>query len=77
MSDNSGASCGALQSQPWPLAPSRRRQTICIVQIAGLNLAILPAIPPSATGMLAAVALGALACSFVADVAWLWRQEIS
>ena len=34
--------------RPWlarPLIPSRRRQAICVVQIAGLNLAIVPAIP--------------------------------
>jgi len=64
--------------QPWlarPLLPSRRRQAICVVQIAGLNLAIVPAIPAPASALLAFVALAALIYSFTVDVAWLWRQR--
>jgi phosphatidylglycerophosphate synthase len=63
---------------PWlraPLPPSRRRQTICVVQIAGLTLAIVPAIePPFSTG-LAALALVTLAGSFLVDTVWLWRAR--
>src|SRR5262249_3136112 len=40
-----------------PLPTSRRRQTICVVQIVGLTLAVAPAIPPTVSGPLAAVAL--------------------
>jgi phosphatidylglycerophosphate synthase len=64
--------------RPWlarPLMPSRRRQAICVVQIAGLNVAIVPAIPSPASALLAAVALTALIYSFTIDVAWLWRQR--
>jgi phosphatidylglycerophosphate synthase len=61
---------------PWlnrPLPPSRRRQAICVVQIAGLNLAIVPAITAPGSAWLAGLALVALAGSFLADVVWLWR----
>ena len=35
---------------PWmsrPLPPSRRRQTVCVVQIAGLCAAVAPIVPPA------------------------------
>jgi hypothetical protein len=56
------------------LPPSRRRQTICVVQIAALTIVMLPAIQPPASTLLAAVALVALAYSFMADTIWLWRN---
>jgi phosphatidylglycerophosphate synthase len=62
---------------PWlrrPLPPSRRRQTICIVQVVGLSLVIVPAIGPPVSGVMAGVALSALCYSFLVDVAWLWRH---
>ena len=62
---------------PWlarPLPPSRRRQLVCVVQIAGLNLAIVPAIHLPASAPVAAVALAALVYSFTVDVVWLWRH---
>ena len=64
--------------QPWlerRLAPNRRRQTVCVVQIAALNLVMLPAVAPPASVWLSAVALVALAASFLVDVMWLWRQS--
>jgi phosphatidylglycerophosphate synthase len=63
--------------QPWmqrPLFPSLRRKTICIVQMAGLILTILPAIPPPASAQIAAASLAALAYSFLVDTWWLWRR---
>jgi phosphatidylglycerophosphate synthase len=63
---------------PWlgaPLAPSRRRQTICVLQIAGLTLAIFPAVGPPLSAALAAGALAALAGSFLVDTVWLWRAR--
>jgi phosphatidylglycerophosphate synthase len=63
--------------RPWlarPLIPSWRRQTICVVQIGGLTLAIVPAVPASVSVWLAAVALAALVYSFGTDVVWLWRE---
>src|SRR5262245_44224507 len=47
-----------------PLPPSRRRQAICVVQIAALTLAIVPAVPPPVSAALAAAALAALVWSF-------------
>ena len=62
---------------PWlraALPASRRRQAICVVQIAALTIVMLPAIQPPASTLLAAVALVALAYSFMADTIWLWRN---
>jgi len=57
-----------------PLRPSRRRQTICVVQILALTIALLPAVEPQASTMLAAAALGSLTYSFLVDTLWLWRR---
>ncbi len=57
-----------------PLPASRRRQAICVLQIVALTVAIVPAIPPAISAPLAAVALGALAVSFLVDTLWLWRR---
>jgi phosphatidylglycerophosphate synthase len=57
-----------------PLMPSRRRQTICVVQILALTIALLPAVEPPVSTMLAAAALGSLTCSFLVDTVWLWRR---
>lgn len=62
---------------PWmrePLFPSVRRKAICVVQIVGLILTILPPIVPPASDWLAAASLAALAYSFLVDTVWLWRQ---
>ena len=59
---------------PWmerPLEPSRRRQTVCVIQIVALIAVILPAVmPPLSTGI-AAAALAMLAASFLIDTSWL------
>jgi phosphatidylglycerophosphate synthase len=68
---------GAGAYWPWlqaPLMPSRRRQTICVIQILALTLAILPAVEPPLSTILAAAALGSLAYSFLVDTVWLWRH---
>ena len=62
---------------PWLRAavpPSRRRQTICVIQIAALTLAMLPAIQPPLSTLLAAAALVILSYSFLVDTVWLWRH---
>ena len=62
---------------PWlrePLLASRRRQTICVIQIAALTLVMLPAIEPPASTAIAGAALAALSCSFLIDALWLWRR---
>jgi phosphatidylglycerophosphate synthase len=62
---------------PWlhaPLPASRRRQTICVMQIAALTLVMLPAIEPPISSALAAAALATLSYSFLVDTVWLWRR---
>ena len=62
---------------PWigrPLTPTARGRIICIVQIAGLMLAILPAIAPPMSNLVAAASLAALCYSFLVDTLWLWRR---
>jgi phosphatidylglycerophosphate synthase len=62
---------------PWlrgALPPSRRRQTICVIQIAALTLVMLPAIESPGSARLAAAALAVLAFSFLADTLWLRRH---
>jgi phosphatidylglycerophosphate synthase len=61
---------------PWlarPLPPSRRRQTICVVQIVGLCLATAPIVRTPFSTIAAATALAALVGSFLVDIVWLWR----
>ena len=59
---------------PWlarPLPPSRRRQTVCVVQIVALLVALAPFVPPALGWAAAAIGLAALVWSFAVDVAWL------
>ena len=63
---------------PWlarPLPPSRRRQTVCVVQIVALCVVLAPVVPVAASTIVAATALLALAASFLIDVIWLWRAR--
>jgi len=58
---------------PWlgrPLPPSRRRQAVCVVQIAVLVVALAPPVPAGAARVLCTLGLMLLAASFGADV---WR----
>ncbi|MEM7250968.1 MAG: CDP-alcohol phosphatidyltransferase family protein [Pseudomonadota bacterium] len=57
-----------------PLPPSRRRQTVCIVQASLLVAAVSPVFPSPVSDWLAAIGLLALVWSFGVDVVWLWRQ---
>jgi phosphatidylglycerophosphate synthase len=62
---------------PWlrrPLPPSRRRQAICVVQVVGLGIVIVPAIMPPLSTTVAAAALTMLSYSFLVDVVWLWQH---
>jgi phosphatidylglycerophosphate synthase len=63
---------------PWlraPLPPSRRRQTVCVIQIVALTVVLLPAIEPPLSAALAGAALAVLGWSFLIDTVWLWRQR--
>ena len=62
---------------PWmerPLAPSRRRQTVCVVQIVSLIAVVSPVVSPPASALIAASALAVLAWSFFVDTWWLARR---
>jgi phosphatidylglycerophosphate synthase len=62
---------------PWlaaSLPPSRRRQAVCVVQIASLILCLAPFLTPPASAAIAFTGLVALLGSFAADVAWLARR---
>ena len=54
-----------------PLFPSRRRQTICVVQVVGLIVTVSPIVVPPLSTAIAAIALAALCVSFAIDVVWL------
>lgn len=58
-----------------PLPESRRRKTVCAVQVAVLVACIPPVLPPEAASAALAAALAILAASFAVDVAWLLRRN--
>jgi phosphatidylglycerophosphate synthase len=66
-------------SYVWPalgraLPPSRRRQTVCVVQIVSLIAALLPPVPLPWSAGAALAGLALLVWSFGLDVAWLARR---
>lgn len=58
-----------------PLPASRRRQTVCVVQVLTLTLALVPVLPPTWAKALVALGLGLLCYSFAVDTLWLIRQN--
>jgi phosphatidylglycerophosphate synthase len=54
-----------------PLPPRKRRQAICVVQVAVSILAMVPGVPPEVASPLCLGALAMLVYSFAVDVAWL------
>ena len=59
---------------PWmtrALPASRRRQAMCVVQIAALIIALAPVVRSPVSDVLSAVSLALLTWSFWVDVAWL------
>ena len=58
-----------------PLPPSRRRQTVCVVQVIGLIVLLLPFLSSPLTDVVAAAALLALGASFAIDVRWLAHRR--
>ncbi|MGZ9032091.1 MAG: CDP-alcohol phosphatidyltransferase family protein [Burkholderiaceae bacterium] len=70
----------AARGWPWlagALPPSRRRQTVCVVQITTLIVCLGPIVPPSVAAALAAVSVSLLAVSFVIDIRTLARAHPS
>ena len=69
-----------LAGAAWPwlagdLPPSRRRQAICVVQVAGLIVALVPWLSAPQAVAVAALSLGALCYSFAVDVRVLARRR--
>lgn len=67
-------------ARPWPwlagaLPPSKRRQTVCVVQITTLIVCLGPIVPPPLAAGLAALSLALLTLSFAIDVRTLARQR--
>lgn len=54
-----------------PLPPSKRRQTLCVVQMVTLILALIPSVLPFWAGLLCLSGLSLLGYSFAADMVWL------
>jgi phosphatidylglycerophosphate synthase len=54
-----------------PLPDSRRRQTICVIQVVALIVALEPFVAPAASALIAGAALLALVYSFAVDTRWL------
>lgn len=57
-----------------PLAPSMRRKTVCVLQIALLCAVLVPPVEPPVSHALAILALALLAWSFAVDVRALLRR---
>lgn len=60
---------------PWlaqPLRATWRGKAVAVAQVIGLGVALLPVVPASASAVVCAVLLAALACSFAIDVRFLW-----
>ena len=69
-------------SRPWPwlagaLPPSRRRQTVCVVQITSLIICLGPIVPPWLATALAASSLALLSLSFAIDIRTLARRRLT
>lgn len=63
---------------PWlngPLPPSKRRQTVCVVQITALIVCLGPIVPAPLATAIAALSLLLLTASFAVDVRYLARQH--
>ena len=68
----------AAHGLPWlaaPLAPSKRRQTVCVVQITTLIVCLGPIVSPALATALAAASIALLSASFAIDVRTLARTR--
>jgi phosphatidylglycerophosphate synthase len=63
---------------PWmerPLEPSRRRQTVCVIQIVSLIVVVSPIAGPPFSAIAAGAALAVLVWSFAVDTRWLYGAK--
>jgi len=58
-----------------PLPYSRRRQTVCVVQIVSLLVCLAPFVPAPLSDGVALLGLISLAASFAIDVVWLAKRR--
>lgn len=58
-----------------PLEPSRRRKTICVIQVVSLVVCLAPIVQPALSNWIAAVSLILLVYSFAVDSAALLRKD--
>jgi phosphatidylglycerophosphate synthase len=58
-----------------PLPWSRRRKTVCVIQVAVLTALLAPVVVPPVSGWLAASAFAALVWSFAVDIRWLLAER--
>ena len=63
---------------PWlavELPPSRRRQTICVMQVVSLTVCLLPVVSRPWSVCVAASGLALLVASFLIDICWLAHRR--
>jgi hypothetical protein len=63
---------------PWlsrPLRSTLRGKAVAVLQMAGLAVALAPAVGPPLSIGVASATLAALAWSFALDISWLWRAR--
>jgi phosphatidylglycerophosphate synthase len=59
-----------------PLPGTPRGKAVCVVEIVTLLVALTPAVPAPASGLVAAAGLTMLVYSFAVDTASLWRRAL-
>lgn len=57
------------------LPESRRRKTVCVLQVLSLLAALTPVVSPPWSAGIAATGLAMVCYSFLVDVVWLWRRS--
>ncbi len=57
-----------------PLPPSKRRQTVCVIQVCALLICLLPLTGPQTATVVSLASLAALTISFSVDIAWLLKN---
>jgi len=67
--------CRAWPALAAPLPPKKRRQAVCVAQIAVSILAVAPPIVPAVAAPLCLAALGLLGYSFAVDIVWLMASR--
>ena len=58
-----------------PLQPSRRRKTVCVLQLIALISCVAPILPDGLRTTAAVAAVAMVSASFAVDIAWLSRRR--